>query len=530
MCSISNKNKLPQKTTYRMQKILTTSQIRAIDADTIQYAPMESIALMERAAQAFVGAFCQDFPNLDVPIVLLCGTGNNGGDGWAAARLLQQRGYEVTVWAADMGVPPSADNWTNQTKVRTARTVHIVELTESSPLPIMADGTIVIDALFGSGLSRPLQGFWANCIGYLNTAAVTRIAIDMPSGLFADKANAGNDMIFQASRTYAFQLPKLAFFAPENAPFVGDWTLLDIGLLPSAIAAQPATSYLLDADTLAALLRSRGRFDHKGTYGHALIVAGSFGKMGAALLSAKAALRAGCGLVTMHVPRCGYEIAQIAFPEAMVEVDRHRQIWTETPRADRYQAIGIGPGLGTDGLTAQALAELLHQATCPLVLDADALNMIAAQTDLLNLLPPDSLLTPHPKEFERLFGSTPNSFDRWKLLRQKAQSLRCFILLKGGNSVVATPDGHLYFSTVGNPGMATAGAGDVLTGIISGLLAQGYTAKHAMLLGVYLHGLAGDLAAEAVQMESIIAEDIIAFLGAAFRTLRTRHTSERGNA
>lgn len=478
------------------------------------------MALMERAAAAFVAAFRRDFPDTDVPVTILCGPGNNGGDGWAAARILQQAAYSVTVWEARTGTSTSEDNELNKARAIATRTVDVVSLSDRSPFPALPDGCILIDAFLGSGLGRPVEGYWADLLVYLNGLPITRVAIDIPSGLFADKANAPTDVILRAERTYSFQLPKLAFFAPENAPFVGAWTLLDIGLLSSAIAAQATDFYHLQADALRPWLHARGRFDHKGTYGHALIVAGSFGKMGAALLSAQAALRAGCGLVTMHVPRCGYEIAQIAFPEAMVQVDRHRQIWTETPDTDRYNAIGVGPGVGTNGLTVQALEALLRQATCPLVLDADALNMLAANPELLALLPPGSLLTPHPKEFERLFGPTTDSFARWALLRDQARALGCYILLKGGNAAIATPDGRCYFSTVGNPGMATAGAGDVLTGVISGLLAQGYPPEHAMLLGVYLHGLAGDLAAQADQMESIIAADIIHHLGAAFRALR----------
>jgi ADP-dependent NAD(P)H-hydrate dehydratase / NAD(P)H-hydrate epimerase len=501
-----------------MQKILSAHQIRQLDELTIREAPITSLDLMERASLAFVEAFRAQFPDLNRPITVLCGDGNNGGDGLVIARRLHELSYEVTVLRARMGSTPSPDNAANWDRLQAKRVIACRELAAGDPWPELPPGGILIDGLLGSGLSRPVTGYWAELIDHLNTLDQLGIAIDIPSGLFADQPTTGS--VLQAAYTFTFQVPKLAFFAPEHAPYVGEWRVLDIGLLPRALAEAATSNYQVQLPDVAALLKTRQRFDHKGTFGHALIVAGSYGKIGAAILSARAALRAGCGLVTVHLPRCGYEIMQIAFPEAMVQVDRHQYICTKIPQPGAYSAIGIGPGIGTSPVTQAGLHNLLEQSTAPLVLDADALNILGLQPSWQTLLPANSILTPHPKEFERLFGPTANSFARWELLRTQAQRLQCYLLLKGGNAAVATPTGEIYFATVGNPGMGTAGAGDVLTGIVTGLLAQGYPPETAILLGVCLHGLAGDLAAEAQQMESLIAEDIIQYLGAAFGALR----------
>lgn len=499
-------------------KILSAAQIRAVDDQTIAQEPIASVDLMERASNAFATHFRNRHPGTDQTIIVCCGPGNNGGDGLAIARILHEAAYTVAVIVAQVG-SPGPDQKYMLDKLRAKRVIPVSYLEEQDPLPNIPPNSILIDGLFGSGLNRAVSGYWATLLEHCNQADAKRIAIDIPSGLFADRTTSGP--CFKADETYSFQIPKIAFFAPENAVAVGHWHLLDIGLSATAIERAPCSHYYYTLASASTLLKTRGRFAHKGNFGHSLIIAGSYGKIGAAILCAKAALRAGCGLVTTRLPVCGNTIMQVAFPEAMVAVDRHEHIFTEVPDLSPYQAIGIGPGLGTNWLTQTALRSLLRQAAAPLVLDADALNILGLHPEWQHDLPANSILTPHPKEFERLFGSTPNSFDRWALLQAKAKELKVFILLKGGNSVIATPDGKLYFLCVGNPGMGTAGAGDVLTGIVAGLLAQGYSPKAAILLGVCLHGLAGDLAAEAQEMESLIAEDIIQYLGKAFAKLRT---------
>lgn len=378
----------------------------------------------------------------------------------------------------------------------------------------------VIDAVLGAGLNRPLDSKWCTILDYVSFEA-PNVSIDIPSGLYVDKVTVNSG--FKADTTYSFQYPKLAFFMPENQEEVGNWILGDINLVEEEIefdtVFQTNNNYL-NAANVSFLLRNRKPHDHKGTFGHALMIAGSYGKVGAAVLSAKATLRAGAGLVTVHVPKCAYQILQISFPEAMVEVDKHEFIFSECVDIEKYAAIGIGPGLGTNELTVKAFSDLLERTRKPLVIDADALNILAENKELLDLVPEKSILTPHPKEFERLFGETKDSFDRLEIMRTIAQSYKIFIVLKGGNTIVMTPEGVAYFNDTGNPGMATGGSGDVLTGVLTGLLASGYSPLETCVLGVYLHGLAGDIAAEELEQESLLASDIIKYLGKAFQELR----------
>lgn len=499
-------------------KILTAEQTRELDRYTIAHEPIASLALMERAARAFTTWFIERFTDRDRPVWLYCGPGNNGGDGLAVARMLHEDGYEVRVIRCLIGDQLSDDNRYNLERLQSKRVVAIQTLQPNDALPSVPAGAIVVDALFGSGLSRPVTGYWAHLLDQLNEQPVVRVAIDVPSGLFADRHTEGTTL--HADYTVCFQLPKLAFFLPENGEAVGEWVVVPIGLHPQALAAAATPYHYLQAADLRPLLYHRRRFDHKGTFGHALIVAGSYGKMGACILSSRAALRAGAGLVTVHVPRCGYEIIQIAFPEAMAIVDQHKFAFSQVGDLDRYDAVGVGPGLGTNDVTFCALRDLIEAADQPLVLDADALNIISHHPELLSELPPHSILTPHPKEFERLFGATDNDFTRLEVLRERARTHQLVIVLKSGATAIAAPDGTIYFNSTGNPGMGTAGTGDVLTGMLTGLLAQGYSPLEAAQIGVFLHGLAGDLAAADLEQECLIAEDLISHLGKAMRALK----------
>lgn len=499
-------------------KILSATQTHLVDQVTIEQEPIPSIDLMERASGVFTNWFCEHYFTISHSIQVLCGMGNNGGDGLAIARLLFQRGYAVTVFLANVGANRSADNAINLRRLEALEGVGIQSLSENDPFPSFPDHCVLIDGLFGSGLSRPVEGYWAALLAHCNTGSHQRVAIDLPSGLYADRARAG--IAFRADRTLSFQLPKLAFFVPENGPYVGEWSVRDIGLSETAIAEMD-TNYLVNTPTeLRSLLRSRGRFDHKGTFGHVLMVAGSFGKMGACILSSRAALRAGAGLLTIHAPYCAYELLQTSVPEAMVEMDRHRSIFSEIGSLEKYRAVGVGPGIGTDELTKNALEALLRKYDKPMVLDADALNLVAKYPELWALVPKGSILTPHPKEFERLFGPAESDFARLELQRNQAEERGIVLLLKTGHTSIATPGGHLYFNTTGNPGMGTAGTGDVLTGILTGLLAQGYPPISAARLGVYLHGLSGDLAAVEMGQEALLAGEVVTYLGRAFRALR----------
>jgi ADP-dependent NAD(P)H-hydrate dehydratase / NAD(P)H-hydrate epimerase len=499
-------------------KILSVAQIRALDAHTIANEPVASIDLMERAALTFVHWYTTHFSPEDGPVWIACGTGNNGGDGLAAARLLQQRFYSVEVGVFAVGPQPTPDFQANLARLEALRMVPIREYAAGEAWPQLPEKAILIDAIFGSGLNRPAEGYWAELIERLSAHPGMRVSIDVPSGLFADRPSEG--AIFRAHYTVSFELPKLAFFIPENHAFTGQWFARSIGLDAAFIEKADTPWQYATPEMLRPLLKTRHTFDHKGTFGHALLVMGGYGKAGAAILAARACLRSGCGLVTVHAPKCAYEILQVAFPEAMVSVDQHEFIFTQHNNLGAYKAIGAGCGLGTNELTAQGLRQLLKDASVPLLLDADALNILAERPEIWADVRPDTILTPHPGEFDRLFGKAANGFERIARARAMAMERKVYIILKGAYTLVACPDGACFFNSTGNPGMGTGGSGDVLSGMTTSLLAQGYAPRDAALLGVYLHGLAGDLAAAEWQQEALLAGDIVRYIGKAFQRLR----------
>jgi NAD(P)H-hydrate epimerase len=501
-------------------KILSASQIRELDAFTIQHEPIVSIDLMERAASAFCHWFTSKFPDRNRKIHIFCGPGNNGGDGLAIARILGKDFYDPNVYLIQISPNLSADAAENLRRLNQFEGARkVIQIAEGEVFPAVEEGSIVIDAIFGSGLNKPLPPYLAGHISDLNQQPVTKIAVDIPSGLFADQPTEG--ISFHADWTFSFEMPKRAFFYPENQHRVGEWVIGSIGLHPGFLEKANTPFIVLDEKMVRPLLHVRHRYDHKGIFGHALIVAGSYGKIGAAVLAARSCLRSGAGLVTVHAPKCGYEILQISIPEAMVSVDEHQfAVTCFHENLNKYKAVGIGCGIGTNEMTACALKEILEQLAVPVVLDADALNLLAGHPDFFRLLPKQSILTPHLREFERMFGPSANDFERNDLQLQKAKELGVFILLKGANTAIATPDGQCFFNTTGNPGMATGGSGDVLTGILTGLLAQGYSPLDACRLGVYLHGLAGDFAMKDLQQEALLAGDITEHLGKAFKHLK----------
>jgi NAD(P)H-hydrate epimerase len=495
-----------------MMRILSSQQVKALDAHTIQHEPILSIDLMERACRAFVNWFTEKFNGAN-SIAIVCGTGNNGGDGLGIARMLSEWRYPLKVFVI-RGSSETDDFKTNYERLKgKAEIVEVTSLDED----IFSGYDILIDAIVGSGLTRPVEGVFAQAIHFMNASDAIRIAVDIPSGLLADKVSKGE--IFKAHYTVTFQLPKLAFLFPGNHAFTGVWCMVDIGLNKSFIKEQQTLHYYITTRDIKKILKPRSKFDHKGTYGHALLVAGSHGKMGAALLSGRAVLRAGVGLLTVHVPECGYIILQSSIAEAMASVDEHKHFITTIPVLDKYTAVGIGPGLGQDKLTVKAFRALLEDFRKPVVLDADALNILSDNRELLPLVPMGSILTPHPKEFERLVGKWTDDFDRLEKQKLLAKQLKSVVVLKGANTSIAAPGGEVYFNSTGNPGMATGGTGDVLTGILTGLLAQGYSSIDTAIAGVYLHGLSGDIAARERGMASLIASDIIDFLPAAFKRI-----------
>lgn len=491
-------------------KIFNVEQIRAMDAYTIAHEPIASIDLMERASQAFVRWFCNQYVNTR-PIAVFCGKGNNGGDGLAIARILSGCGYDVQVFIVEYTLNTTDDFRQNLSRLDNHLTAHRIH--SENDLPQLPKQVVCIDALLGSGLSRPVEGLLSIVIKYLNNLPNKLIAVDIASGLYTDQPNDPSDIIVKPRYTITFQLPKLAFLLPQNAEYVGEWHIVDIGLSSGYIANTYTPFHFTDKSEAAGRIKPRQKFSHKGTYGHAVIIAGSYGKMGAAVLSGKACLRSGVGLLTMHVPACGYEITQISIPEAMTTVDESEKYISEVPDLGSATAIGIGPGIGQDSSTVKALEKILGQAKVPVIIDADALNILSTNPHLLYKLPPNTILTPHPKEFQRLAGESNNEYERLEKARAFAATYKAIICLKGANTAVVLPSGEVHFNSTGNPGMATGGTGDVLTGIITSLLAQKYAPADAAILGVYQHGLAGDRAAEVRGQTALIASDVVEHLG-----------------
>ena len=506
-------------------KIFSAAQIKQWDAFTIENEPIVSIELMERAATAcfnwIIGKNLGSFH-----FHIFCGKGNNGGDGLAIARMLIEHKCLVTVYILEFGNIGSNDFQINLAKLHECTTdIHFIQSADFFPSIDKTD--IIIDALYGIGLNKPLEGISAAIVNHINNSGATKISIDLPSGLFADKSSKGNTII-QASHTLSFQNYKLTFLLPENVDYCGEVHLLHIGLHPSFEENEKADFELIDEATIKMIYKPRQKFAHKGSYGYAALFCGSKGMMGAAVLSSLACLRSGVGKLTAHIPQCGYDILQTAVPEAMAFIAGEEYILS-AEGINKYQAVGIGPGIAIHPSHKKLLAEIFETVKAPIVIDADALNIIAENKELLSLIPPQSIITPHPKEFEKLFGKTENAclpdrqdFERLALAQKKSKELNIYIILKGHYSFISTPDDRCYFNSTGNAGMATAGSGDVLTGIITGLLAQGYSPLESCLFGVYLHGLAGDFAAAQFSQEAMIAGDIINCLGEAFKQIRSK--------
>jgi len=507
-------------------KIFSGAQIKEWDKFTIEHEPISSIDLMERAAAACCG-WLQRFSAES--FIIFCGTGNNGGDGLAIGRMLLQKGCRVAIYHVTQASEASEDFKTNLARLHGKAVVH--PIIDSSSFPPIVHNDVIIDALFGTGLNKPSEGLVGELIDHINRAAANVISIDIPSGLFADKSSISPDLrivshIVKATFTLTFQQYKLSFLMQENHGYFGKIVLLDIGLHKDFYHQAKATCETIDFDLVKNIYREREPYAHKGNFGYACLLAGSYGMMGAAVLAARSCLRSGVGKLTCIVCEKGYSIMQTSVAEAMAKVSGGRYI-KELPVLENFNSVGAGPGIGIHSSHKALLHELFAGYKKPVVLDADALNMISRHKKLLSLIPPDSILTPHPAEFERLFGVSKknhatvhmNDFRRSDLAREQAKTLKIFIVVKGHHTMIACPDGQVYFNFTGNAGMATAGSGDVLTGILTGLLAQGYSPFHTCLLGVYIHGLAGDIAANKFSQEAMIASDITACLGDAFKTM-----------
>ncbi len=500
-------------------KILPIEKVREADAYTIKNEPVDSIDLMERAAKSCYKWMLDKFQTTD-RIKVFCGLGNNGGDGLAIARLLAKKDYRVEVFVLRYSDKSSDDFNTNFENLKYQKKVKINEISKEEDLPKSLNGEWVVDAIFGSGLSKPVTGFIAGVINYINNQDAKVVSIDIPSGLFADKSSVDSGgAIIHADVTLSFEFAKKAFMFAENLPYVKEWEIMSINLHPDFVNSVDKADFLSLKEDIQKLIKKRRKFDHKGRFGHALLIAGSYSKMGAAVLASEACMRTGAGLLTTHIPKKGYSIIQTAVPEVMTSIDRSETAFSELPGLDPYNAIGVGPGIGQNKETQAALKVLIQNTALPILFDADAINILGENKTWLSFIPPGCIFTPHPKEFERLTGKSSNAFERDKLQREFSVRYGAYVVLKGYSSAISCPDGTCFYNSTGNPGMATGGSGDVLTGVILGLLAQGYTSLEACLVGTYLHGLAGDLASEGLGYEASLASDIIGHIGYAYQVM-----------
>jgi NAD(P)H-hydrate epimerase len=503
-----------------MIKIFSTDIIKQIDQYTIKYEPVSSIDLVERAAGAFVSEFCRRFSKQS-RIVIFAGPGNNGADALAIARMLHESGYKTETYLFNTRMRLSKECEINKERLIRLDKIEFDEVVDEFVPPRLTSHDIVVDGLFGAGLNHPLSGGFAAVVNYINSSESSVVSVDVPSGLFGEEnKDIENHAVIRADLTLAFQFPRLSFLMPENYSYVGEWKVLDIQLHEGLIDATECGYILVEENDIASVFQPRPKFAHKGMFGHALLIAGSKGKMGAALLAAKACERGGAGLLTVHVPQRGELVLQTECPEAMVSLDNNNDMFTEIQSVKQYSAIGVGPGLGKNIDTAIALENLLISAKSPLVVDADAINIISENKELIKKLPSKTILTPHPKEFDRLCGDSNSTYDRLQKAKAFAMENNVIIVLKGAYTAICTPTGNVYFNSTGNPGMAKGGSGDVLTGVILSLLAQGKEPETAAVAGVYLHGLAGDMAAKQDSEESITANDIVGCIGIAYKHLK----------
>jgi len=472
-----------------MLNLLTAEQTRAADLYTIQKQAIASVELMERAAEAFVPVFTKHYPEKEKTIAVYCGTGNNGGDGLAIARLLSLQGYQrISVKIARFSAKASDDFQINYARLE-AISFPVFEITEPDSFPV-EDAEIIIDALLGSGLNKALEGSWKQLVIWLGSLNRTVVSVDIPTGFKGEGPITKKDIALKSDLTISFQRPKINFLLPESASFIDSFEVADIGLDEDFIQSQETVYYLSIREDITSRLAKRKPFSHKGTFGHALIIAGASETMGAALLCAEASLRTGSGLTTACIPAEGLTALNCRIPEVMA-ILREEGVLPRNLNWQKYSSIAIGPGLGTAAESKAIIEETLKYFDKPIVFDADAINLLGKHPELLPLIPQGSILTPHLKEFDRLFGAHDSWWERLETGKLKAHELNCYIILKNRYTIIFTPQGRSVFNSTGTPAMASGGMGDVLTGMIASFLAQGYSSESATILGVYLHGAAG---------------------------------------
>jgi len=499
-------------------KIFSAAQLHEADLQTTKKHEITSLDLMERAGTQIFNWLHQRMQGAQVPIHIFCGIGNNGGDGLVVGRKLIEEGYNVEIYVANFTDKRSKCFLINYDRVKEITKKWPKLMTSEEDFPEINPQDIIIDALFGIGLNRPPEGWVKKLIQYLDQQKSFKLAIDIPSGLYADKPLEDAAAVLKANHTLTFQTPKLSFFLPETGKFVPYYEAIDIGLDPEYIATTEPLAQLISKEEAQQFYKQREKFSHKGLYGHALIVAGSYGKIGAAVLSSKAALKTGAGLVTAYVPECGYQILQTALPEVMCLTDKEDDLITNITYDFEPSVIGVGPGIGTNTETVAALKKLFKETKAPLVIDADALNCISENKELLALLPKNAILTPHPGELKRLIGAWDNDYDKLEKAKAFSEKKEVILVIKGAHTITVVGE-KLLVNNTGNPGMATGGTGDVLTGMIAGLVSQGYDTLIASIFGVYLHGRAGNISAEKNGFEALTASAIIENIGSAYLDL-----------
>jgi hydroxyethylthiazole kinase-like uncharacterized protein yjeF len=499
-----------------MSKILNAQQLYQADKITIENNHKTSLELMEHASKLCFNWINNRLQGNPIKIHIICGTGNNGGDGLVIARMLLKHGYNIQTYIINCGNTRSEDFLINYERLKELGSWPIMIKCDDE-LPDINENDMVIDAIFGIGINRAPEGIIKKVIQHINASNSYVLSIDFPSGLFIDKSVKDEDSVVKAFQVLTFNNPKLAFLLPENEDYCTNWEVIPIGLDDTFINQQNSDYFITEKQDVLEFYKLRSKFSHKGHFGHSLIIGGSFGKIGAVSLAAKAALKIGSGLVTAYIPKCGYRILQTTIPEVMVEVDTENELqhFNFSGTSDKYTSIGIGVGMGTSSKTSQGLEIFLKHNKSILVLDADALNIISKHKELLKLIPKNSILTPHPKELKRLIGSWKNDYDKLKKLQKFSNKYNLIVVLKGHHTAIVNHT-KIYFNTTGNPALSTAGSGDVLTGMITGLIAQRYSSLEACLLAVYLHGLTADLAMTSMVYETFTASDIINHLSQAF--------------
>lgn len=503
-----------------VMKILTSTQFKELDKYTIGHEPVSSIDLMERAAKA-IAAELKSRWTTATRFIVFAGPGNNGGDALAVSRLLCNAGYTVQTYLFNITGRLSDDCLNNKKRLENLAGLMFTEVSSQFSFPEVDAKDVIIDGLFGTGLNKPLDGGYAGLVKRINASPAKVVSIDIPSGLMSEDNTYNNpSAIVRADLTLTIQLPKLAFFFGENQKYLGEVKPVDIGLSAEGLAAMDCSITVIEPGEVKKILKPRNPFAHKGSMGHALLVSGQYGMGGATILAAKACLRSGVGKLTVHTPDMNNNILQCSVPEAILSHDLSDIRVSKAISTYDYNALAIGPGLGTHEETAEALRTFIRNHPGEMVLDADALNILGNHPEWIPGIPQDTILTPHPKELENLVGACTDSYDRMAKARELSIKMQLYVIVKGHNSMICTPTGRVIINPTGNAGMATAGSGDVLTGILTALLARGYTANEACQLGTYLHGMAGDIARERLGEESMIASDIIDALPEAFKKLK----------